>query len=457
MKSLCLFITLIFCSFVSHAQEGKWSGELNAAGLKIKLIFDITKDGDRYLSSLSVPVQNVENLKMDITTFENNELLIVSDAIGLNYSAKFEDNKFVGPYSQNGIKLDLTLEQSDDDGNRIVPYQTPAPPYDYDIELVEFTNRIEKNTLSATLTTPKEAENTMAVVLVSGSGAQNRDSQIGEHRPFHVIADYLTRNGIAVLRYDDRLIGSSIGGDVNATTEMLAYDAEAAVEYLRSRKEFSKVGVIGHSEGGAIAFMLAGNNSYKTPDFIVSMAGIGVTGAEILLDQHVDLLTKLGLQQEAIEITMKGVYDMYNLVVKSKKVDDKLRKSLKEVLEKMLPEGADREVAEAQNQAAIESITAPWVYYFIKYNPLKSIVATKIPVLAINGTLDRQVNTTKNLSAIESALTKGGNSNFEIAYLEGLNHMFQTTETGEISEYTELEETFSESALEVILDWLKRQ
>ncbi len=455
MKKLLITILISTLYFNLQAQEGKWSGELKFGTNKLEMIFNITKEGANYHSTISVPIQGVKELKMDSTYFSNDSLYISNKKLNMSYTGLYRDTVYEGKFSQNGMKFNLNLcrVNSNESGELKRP-QTPKPPYPYKEEEIEFKNKIDGNTLSGTLTTPNGKGKFPVVVLVSGSGAQNRDEELFGHKPFLVLADFLTRNGVAVLRYDDRGVGKSDKTEKVPTTADLAYDAQAAMEYLNKRKEFSKIGVAGHSEGGLIAFMLAGEKGYKRPDFIISMAGTGVSGREILLKQQEDAMKKIGVPDMTIKQAIAQNSAIFTLIRESEQLDSTLVKSIKDSLTKFIPAGMNSAAAQKQIEKIVKEYTSPWLYFFSKYEPQKAISSIRIPVLAINGTLDTQVDANQNLTAIESALKGGKNKRYSIKYMDGLNHLFQTAKSGDINEYAQIEETMATEFMESVLAWI---
>lgn len=318
-------------------------------------------------------------------------------------------------------------------------YQEPIKPYPYKEEEVYIENG--DIILAATLTLPNGNQKFPAVVLVSGSGAQNRDEELMGHRPFLVIADYLTRNGIAVLRYDDRGFAKSTGDFASATTFDFATDARAAVNYLKTRKEINSehIGLIGHSEGGIIAPLVAVDEPEL--DFIVLLAGCAVRGDSILMMQA-DLIAEASgvnnIQREETAKTNRKIYDMI--------IQNKSRDEIITVLSSVM----DTEIA--KNEAFV--VTNPWFRTFINYDPFPTLSKVKCRVLAINGTKDLQVPYRENVNAIDEALKKGGNKQYKIMVMDGLNHLLQHCETGLPNEYAEIEETISPEVLQLIKDFI---
>jgi len=327
----------------------------------------------------------------------------------------------------------------------------------YYSEDIIFTNEKENFTLAGTLTLPKTEEQFPAVVLITGSGLQNRNEEIFGHKPFLIIADYLTRRGIAVLRYDDRSFGESKGDASQATTENFADDAEAAVKYLQSRSEIdkTKIGLIGHSEGGIIAPVIAA----KSDDiaFIVMLAGPGIHGRNLLLLQTELTSKSMGMSDSLIEkasAVNKIIYEAVCNIDDVGKRETLIKESMTQYLvaiPAMMKGGKTDETIITEN---IELINRPWVVYFLRYNPAPTLEKVKCPVLAINGSKDVQVSSKINLDAISKALEKGGNKNFKVKEFDGLNHLFQECNTGSPMEYAMIKQTFSPVVLEEMTEWI---
>jgi fermentation-respiration switch protein FrsA (DUF1100 family) len=295
-------------------------------------------------------------------------------------------------------------------------------------------------------------------MLITGSGQQNRNEEIFGHRPFLVLSDYLTRQGIAVLRVDDRGVGGSTGNLSQATTEDFAGDTLVGIEYLKSRKEIdqTRIGLIGHSEGGIIAPIVA----VRSPDvaFIVMMAGTGLTGEEILYRQSALISRAEGASNETIARNAALLNNLYSLVKEEQNntvAEEEIRKLLKSEMantseaDKKHP-GYSEENLDTQTKA----ILSPWMRFFLTYDPKPTLMKVKCPVLAINGEKDLQVPPDENLRAIEDALKAGGNKDYTVKEMPGLNHLFQTAQTGSHTEYSKIEETISPAALEFIGSWI---
>ena len=390
------------------ALAGSWSGKLKAGVTSLTLVLHL-EQADGYVTvTLDSPDQGAKGIPASKEYLTDDSLAIKIDQPNATFQARLKDGKLDGTFKQMGFSFPLVLERGVPEVKRP---QTPKPPYPYETEEITFKNEADSATLAGTLTWPigyhKDAKQKPVVVLfVSGSGQQNRDEELMNHKPFLVIADYLARQGIATLRYDDRATGQSVGGDLkNATSEDFARDAAAGLDYLRSRKAFSKVGVLGHSEGGLIAFMLG---AQRKTDFIVSLAGPGVKGDTLLVEQNNRIMSLAG--QPA------------NMTI------EKLRQS---------------------NQSIIQ---APWMRFFLDYDPSDNIRKTRCPVFALNGDRDCQVIVSQNLTAIRQLLPPSKKNLFK--EYPGLNHLFQHSTTGAPTEYAGIEETISEEVLNDIAQWL---
>ncbi len=285
-----------------------------------------------------------------------------------------------------------------------------------------------------------------AVVLLSGSGAQDRDEAVFGHRPFFVLADHLTRRGIAVLRVDDRGVGESEGTMAVATMEDFVTDALSAVSYLVGRSDIdrTRIGLLGHSEGASVA-PLAANRSDDVA-FVVLLAGMGMTGRELLELQLVAINRAMGMPEsvtEARSTMQKRLLDIATTASNDNAVAEQARAVLSE-------SGLTGDAAEAQ----VRALLTPWMKFFLSYDPLPALRELRVPVLALNGEKDTQVPPAENLGPTEAALREGGNPDFTVRELQGLNHLFQTAETGSPTEYAQIEETMSPVALEIVADWI---
>lgn len=465
MKNLINVLIFIMLSFQTFAQQdlsGIWSGKLelpNSASLTIVFNLSVDTNGN-YSSTLDSPDQGVKGIQTESTEIKEDSIFINIPVVHGNYKGKifFDETKIDGKWNQGGMSLDLLLKKTDKVELPKRP-QEPKEPYSYNSEDVLFENDIDNVVLAGTLTFPKNGNNFPAVILISGSGGQDRNEEIFNHKPFFVIADYLTRNGIAVLRFDDRGIGQSTGKQEGATSEDFAKDVLAGVKFLKERNEIdkTKIGLIGHSEGGIIAPLAA----VQTTDiaFIILMAGPGVSGYSILAAQNELIMRSEGVSEEEIQKSLKSQQEVFSILKNSSA--DNLEKELRDKLRSEYQSLTDNEKAKLGDSITYidmqtKILSSPWFKYFLNHDPASVLEKVKCPVLAINGEYDLQVPPKENLSAIKTALEKGGNKNFEVLELKGLNHLFQTSDTGKISEYGQIEETISPLALQTMLDWIKK-
>jgi pimeloyl-ACP methyl ester carboxylesterase len=330
--------------------------------------------------------------------------------------------------------------------------QTPKKPYPYTEEEVSYENTQDHVKLAATLTLPPGAGPFPAVVLITGSGQQDRNEALLGHQPFLVLADYLTRRGIAVLRADDRGMGGTSKGGPNDTTQNYADDALAGVAFLKARKEINpkQIGLIGHSEGGMAAPMAAAKSADVA--FIVLMAGPGIAGDKLLAMQ-ISLIAAAECEKEVASALVEGQQLMATVV--QEKDNAVARQKLQEASAKR-GEAAKKKLDAQLATASAQSYAwaTDWFRYFLSYDPRPTLLKVKVPVLAINGEKDLQVPAKEDLEAIEQALKEAGNKDYKIVLLPGLNHLFQTTKTGAPSEYAQIEETIAPTALQTMGDWI---
>lgn len=424
-KTLLFAAVMAMMTATVQAQgiAGTWHGQLDLQVMKLNLVFHFSKEK----CTLDSPDQGAKGIAGEIKELDEKKVDAAFPSIGAAFSGDLKDGKIVGTFRQMGRELPLTLTAGE--LVRLRP-QTPQPPYPYETREVTFTNAEAKATLAGTLTLPVGFDSSQTgkhpvVLMVTGSGLQDRDETLFDHRPFAVIADYLARHGIASLRYDDRGFGQSTGDVANATTADFAQDAEAGIRFLRSmnlsekngkktreKPIFSKVGILGHSEGGSVAFMLGARQAV---DFIVALAAPGIKGDTLLVEQTNALLRLSG---QPATMTLKQM---------------RLTMFLQE--------------------------TNPWYQFFTEYDPSGDIAATRCPVFALNGSLDMQVLAESNLNAIYNLQLTIHNLQFnhqpsKFKIYPGLNHLFQHAKTGATTEYANIEETISEKVLSDIAKWI---
>ncbi|TKC61169.1 alpha/beta fold hydrolase [Pedobacter hiemivivus] len=461
IKSIHSTIALILLSSTLFAQEpiGTWYGTLNIQGTSLPLVFHIIKAGSEYVTTMDSPQQGAKSMPTSKTTFTNKTLTVEASNIGMKYTGTYipDSNKINGTFEQKTIRTMLVLNTKQEKQTR------PQDPKDfpYKQEEVTFTNTAGGSNLAGTLTLPANGKASKIVVLISGSGPQNRDEELApfNHRPFLVLSDYLTRQGIAVLRYDDRGIGKSTGIFSKATTADFADDAETAVKYILSRPDLKTmtIGLVGHSEGGMIAPIVASRN--PNVKFLVLMAGPGIPIAQLYAQQIGDAMKLAGVPADEVVQKMASNLKIFTAMNDVKDLplphaEAQVELSLRKELDLEPLESLDRTAKESIVQQTLNQYKTPWFRYFISFDPAVYLTKVKCPVLALNGTLDFQVESAANLAGIKAGLQKAGNKRFEIVPMEGLNHLFQKANTGAESEYGNVEETLNPAALQKISSWM---
>lgn len=436
---LLLSIQLLFAQEIT----GSWQGELDVPGMKLPLIFHIKKEGEKLISTLDSPKQGATNIPVSTTSYTADQLALELPALGIYYSGKVTNESINGTFKQGGMELPLILSKIKGDGlaPKLYRPQTPKAPFTYKTEEVTFVNPSDKNTLAGTLSAPNNFNKKQPIlIMITGSGKQNRDEEIFGHKPFAVIADDFAKKGIATLRLDDRGIGGSSKGTPNETSFNYATDINAAVLFLKA-KGFENIGLIGHSEGGMIAPIVTSTN--KDVKFLVLMAGPGQPINELLVQQNYLAGKLAGMSEEALQKSSQINRMIYDFIknYKGSTFDSDFDKFINSSSEK-LPDDVKKQVSNA------------WFRYFIAFNPDEYLSKIKIPVLAINGSLDFQVPAKENLEAIKKSLTKAKNKNFETYEFQGMNHLFQECTTGAMSEYVEIEQTISPKVLDKMSSWI---
>ena len=409
MKKIILSICLFFSwagAFAQKPIEGDWMGKLNLGPQSLTIVLHVNCDAQGEVEcTLDSPDQGAKGIAVEIDYCSSDSISVSLASLALSFQGKLKGDEIVGTFTQ-GQSFPLVLERGEEKLNRP---QNPVAPYPYKTEEVTFKNVADGATLVGTLSYPigyKKGQ-TPVVLMVTGSGQENRDEEIFDHKPFLVIADYLAQHGVATLRYDDRGFGKSTGGDVgHATTLDFMRDAASGIDFLRASKQFSRVGILGHSEGGSIAFMLGAKGKV---DFVISMAGVGVKGDTALTAQANKILELTGQ-------SMRYSTHQYrmNAIIKR----------------------------------------SPWLNFFIDYDPSADISKTLCPVMAINGSRDIQVISSLNLAGIKAHLKP--NPKNIIKEYPSLNHLFQHCKTGNVSEYRMIEETISPEVLEDIVRFVKQ-
>lgn len=472
MKTLkSKLLTLILVSALSVTSQAQlpshfggqwWLGMIKEASLPLNLSFD--QDSSGVLSPvLYSPMQSTEPMRPSSWSFSNDTLRLQIKSLGVKMTLRYaaSDSSFSGRFHQGLLNTDISLKPSLGLYTPVRP-QEPKPPFPYSekrMVLKHKDSRGEQVNIGVTLTIPDNStlqNSTLpCVLLISGSGMQNRDEELMGHKPFLVLADYLARCGIASLRYDDRGTGESTGDVANVTTDLLADDAEWLFNWLRKQPSIDRkrVGIIGHSEGGSIAPIIASRN--RNVAFIVMLAGPGVDGASILRQQNRDLFLADGVDSTLVSIRDAFLKECFDAVGKYKESElDSLYKALASHYSKGLSK-SDRKKAglsafEASQMAA--QMKMPWMRRFVQLDPAPYLKKVKCPVLALNGSKDLQVSAIENLTAITKSVKP---DLLTVRQLDGLNHLFQHCDKGLPSEYMLIEETFSQEALEIIATWVR--
>ena len=462
MKRITLILlTNIFClTIFGQDISGQWNGVLKVQGTQLRIVFNITKTENGINSTMDSPDQGAKGIPTTSTNFENSILKITIANAKIEYEGILgKDNNIVGTFKQGGQSFPMNLTKEIIEKEKLLRPQEPTKPYPYYSEDITFENKKAGINLAGTLTLPKKDGVFPVVILISGSGPQNRDEELLGHKPFLVLSDYLTKNGIAVLRFDDRGTALSKGDFKTATSADFATDVEAGIDYLKTRKEINKkkIGLIGHSEGGLIAPMVASKS--KDVSFIVLLAGTGIKGDKLLLLQQKLIGKASGISDDDLQKSELINRKAFDIVNKSNNLEQ-LRTDLTKYIKQQLKDNPNAEKPSGMGDddfvnLQVKQIANPWMQYLIKYNPAPTLEKVKCPVLAINGGKDLQVPPKENLDAIKKALTKGRNKNIKTKELPNLNHLFQECKTGSPSEYAKIEQTFSPIALIEILKWVK--
>lgn len=448
-RILTLAIAAIISIMAVNAQvtatSQSWIGTLSIGVQKLDVGFTITPQG----CTMDVPEQGAKDIPVVIVKNDADSLSLSIAMLGASYAGrKVSAESIEGVFTQNGYALSLNLKPG---AFEIKRPQEPQPPYPYTTEDVVWENKAEGAQLAGTLTYPVNydsyARGTVPVVLlVSGSGGQDRNEEIFDHKPFLVIADYLARNGIATLRYDDRGVGLSTGPTDGTTTRNNMADAEAGIAYLRSLGKFGKVGVLGHSEGGTIAFMMGAN---KSVDFIISLAGSSASGMDVIVGQNVAAMQLQGVPVEYVKNYAKALRLLYKDRVERKPIADATQyvEELCKSNNITLPNNFK------SNLAQCTTAGGEWFTWFLGYQPAEAISQTVCPVMALNGTLDMQVLSRDNLPVIEENLPH--NELSLIKEYDSLNHLFQHCTPATALTYGAIEETIAEEVLTDIVSWIK--
>ena len=472
---ICITITLAPLGGAATAQDpdpaafvGNWMGALNLGGVELRMRLEVTTE-DGALSAVMYSIdQGNAAIPVASTTVTGATISVSMPMIAGSFEGTLSDDgeAMDGTFTQAGNALPLALERvSEEEAAGPVRPQNPEEPLPYHVEEVSYPNPDGGHMLAGTFTRPEDGGPFPAVILISGSGPQDRDEALMGHRPFFVLSDHLTRRGIAVLRFDDRGVGSSTGNFATATSQDHASDVLAGVDYLKTRADVDQgaIGLAGHSEGGLIAPIVAVESDDVS--YIVLMAGPGITGEEILYAQGALIARAGGATEEQIaesEAQQRRIYD----ILKTESDPGRAAEMIADVArtafaglseaERAQQGITDEESFDRVVQMQVQQVNSPWFRYFLTYDPAPTLEQVTVPVLAINGEKDLQVPYEVNLREIEAALQRGGNTSYEIHALPGQNHLFQHSETGAPSEYATIEETWSVESMELIAGWILR-
>ena len=444
-------LTLLFSSLqlIAQTPEGSWKGEISAQGMKLKIVFHLEQSNNIWSGKMDSPDQNAFDIPIEKVAVVKDSVFISDNRIKLNYKGKLQDNQIDGKFTQGFFSTKLVLTP----GKTSKPNrpQTPIGPFNYKEEELIIKNEKDNIELAGTLTFPKNKKKAPLAILISGSGAQDRDETLFNHKPFAVIADYLTNNGYAVFRFDDRGTAKSTGDFLKANSFDFASDVEAILNFFLTRKDINskQIGLIGHSEGGLIAGIVAANNPKIA--FVISLAGPGVKGNEILEVQSYLIGKDMGLPEEQLQQAKKINKALYGFIEAEDWKDfdysaDRVIRKYKLI---------QPEVATFKNEELIQQILPPninWFKTFLITNPIDFYNKIKAPVFAINGEKDIQVNYNQNIPPLKQSFSNKKSSS---KIYPKLNHLFQHATTGSVNEYKEIEETISPEVLNDIITWLK--
>jgi pimeloyl-ACP methyl ester carboxylesterase len=450
-----------FAQTPNNSLAGNWLGALEVAGVKFRLLLKVEKAGDGYAAKFDSIDQGAQDLPIETITLVGNKMSFTAPKFGMTFDGTLNDKKdeISGTFRQGNGSTPFVFKRVGEIPTISRP-QDPKKPYPYAEEEVSYRNVIDNVKLTGTLTIPRDGNAQHPVVLlISGSGTQNRDSLIAGHRPFLVLADHLTKNGIAVLRVDDRGAGGSDLGALTVTSENFMHDVLAGVEFLKNRKDIDpkKIGLIGHSEGGMIAPMAAAQS--RDIAFIVLLAGLGQTGADVIQTQTRLIQTASGIDPDTVA-SSAALTRTVNAIVKAqtdgKVLEQEVNAAIAKAIEPMTEEQRKKFAPVASSvKGAMAMYKLPWYRYFVMYDPAPVLKKVQVPVLALNGENDLQAAWKENLDGIAAGLKAGNNKDVTVKAFPKLNHLFQTSQTGLPSEYGSIDETMSPQVLETITEWIR--
>lgn len=450
MIKIITFLLIVTTALTSYAQDlaGDWKGNLSFQGMSLDVAFHIQEGVDKLTSTMDIPSQGLMDGEAATTLFKNDTLTISFPTFRIQYKGVPANDSIMGHLIQNNFPVPLNLTRGIIELKRP---QQPKAPFNYTSRDITFNNKEDNISLSGTLTIPNDVKNPPVAVIISGSGPQNRDGDMFGHQLYYVLADHLSSNGIAVLRYDERGVGTSTGTFKTAGIDEFSRDAMAAIAYLKKRKALkkSKIGLIGHSIGGIIAPKIASEN--EDVDFTIMLAGPGVPGDDLMLSQKAAMERLMNVPEAQITQGQELLGLAYKVIINTTGNNETIKEKVNTTLSNKLGPLAPK----AQIEAITNQITTPEVISLLKATPAAYLSSIKTPILAMNGKKDFQVPYEANLEAIKKAFAAGTNENTRTVALEGLNHLFQESTTGALSEYSEIEQTMAPKALKFITKWIK--
>lgn len=461
MKILHLFTSLtalLACISVSaQSLAGDWQGRLQVQQASLRIVCHFTQESGAYSGTMDSPDQGAHGLPMGDVALRDGQLTFTVPQAGIRYTGTLVgDTLLNGTFMQGATSLPLDMKKTD---LQVKRPQTPRPPFPYSCEEVTIANAKAGVSLAGTLTLPAGKKPCRAVILLTGSGTQDRDETLMDHKLFWVIADHLTRQGIAVLRCDDRGAGSSTGDPAQATTRTSADDAACMLDYLRQRPEIdpARIGLLGHSEGGAIAFLTAAER--PDVDFVVSLAGPGVRGDSVMLKQNLDMARLEGMPEAKVESLARMLNQLYALS-KSDLTGAEVIEQAAQLYEQETGIRTTNLIEQQQQRQQLRQqmavFASPWLRCFLQHDPQKDLAALRCHVMALNGDRDTQVDAAMNLGGIRNALTELPGRQVSLKRYPGLNHLFQHCQTGLFTEYAQIEETISPEVLTDISTWVNK-
>lgn len=448
MKNIILIFSLLLSTSLFAQIEGTWNGNIEIPMNKLPFVLHISNENNGLKATFDSPNQGGFGLEIPEIRFENNILYLKHPKMMMNYEGKLENNVINGTFTQGGQSFILNLTKGKFKRNRP---QEPQPPFDYHSEDITFENKEDGINLAGTLTLPKGNGKFPAVVLVSGSGPNDRNEEIFGHKPFMVVADYLTKNGYAVFRYDKRGVAESEGDFPSATVFDFAEDTKSAIKYLKTRKEIDteKIGILGHSEGGQVAQIIASEDG--SLNFIILMAAPGIKGSDLLILQNDAFSKALGLPELTRALNKKLNEKTYEIIMQN----DNKEKAEQELKEYYKTTVHYKDLGDEELDDTIEGLYTEHIRQLLLFDPQDYLPKIKCNVLALNGAKDLQVTYIENIAGLAEGLAMQGN--LETIVYRDLNHLFQPAQTGLPDEYGTIETTIEPKVLEDIVKWLNEK